>query len=151
MDNKTLVITVVAAIIGAFVKEITSWLLSLGKNSPITTKLITKAKQQFTLNKITVGINFLVILSTIWSLYITLSESSAPLTRWNVFSIALNLVLAAMSWVRIENVMNNLTQQRQINSQVQSKFNEHLQWSNEEDRKLLESLKKPKIENERNT
>ncbi len=150
MDNKTLVITVVVAIISAFVKEITSWLLSVGKNLAITNKLKEKVKQQFTINKITVALNLFVVIFFIWSLYTTLSDSE-PLTKKSVFTIAFNLVLIAISWIRIENVMNNLTQQRQTNSEIQRKFTEYLQWSNEEDKKLIESLKKPKVENERNT
>ena len=150
MDNKTLVITVIVAIISAFVKEITSWLLSFGKNLAITNKLKEKVKQQFTINKITVALNLFVVIFFIWSLYTTLSDSE-PLTKKSVFTIAFNLVLIAVSWIRIENVMNNLTQQRQTNREIQRKFNEYLQWSNEEDRKLIENLKNTKVENERNT
>ena len=78
MDNKTLIVTVVTAIISAFVKEIASGLFSLGKSWSITQKLKTKVKQQFTLNKITVALNLCVIGTLIWNLYVTLSNLEPP-------------------------------------------------------------------------
>ena len=86
---------------------------------------------------------FLAILLFIGNLYIALSNSE-PITKQSAFGIGLNLSFIVVSWVRIEIVMNNSTQLSKTNSEIQRKLNEYLQWSNEQDRKLLESLKKPK-------
>jgi hypothetical protein len=101
MDKSQLVTIAVTVIITAFVKEMVGWLFSRAKKLAINATVRAKIKRAFTINRVIAIVNLILIVFCCERVYHHVN-SSAPLDRISVFTIAIYTTSAVANLLRLE-------------------------------------------------